>query len=90
MDAVQPASGAPNGDGKWRIAQMPTADGSETNSENGGSSLVIVKSDDKAKVAAAYKFMEYACHDAEGIRPVLTAVPSRPTTTPSSPTTSST
>ena len=61
-------SGAPNGDGKWRIAQMPTADGSETNSENGGSSLVIVKSDDKAKVAAAYKFMEYACHDAEGIK----------------------
>ena len=56
-------SGAPNGDGKWRIAQMPTADGSETNSENGGSSLAIVKSDDKAKVAAAYKFMEYACHD---------------------------
>ena len=39
-------SGAPNGDGKWRIAQMPTADGSETNSENGGSSLAIVKSDD--------------------------------------------
>ena len=61
-------SGAPNGDGKWRIAQMPTADGSETNSENGGSSLAIVKSDDKAKVAAAYKFMEYACHDAEGIK----------------------
>ena len=59
---------APNGDGKWRIAQMPTADGSETNSENGGSSLAIVKSDDKAKVAAAYKFMEYACHDAEGIK----------------------
>ena len=45
-------SGAPNGDGKWRIAQMPTADGSETNSENGGSSLAIVKSDDKAKVDA--------------------------------------
>ena len=61
-------SGAPNGDGKWRIAQMPTADGSETSSENGGSSLAIVKSDDKDKVAAAYKFMEYACHDAEGIK----------------------
>ena len=61
-------SGAPNGDGKWRIAQMPTADGSETNSENGGSSLAIVKSDDKDKVAAAYKFMEYPCHDAEGIK----------------------
>lgn len=27
-----------------------------------------MKSDDKAKVAAAYKFMEYACHDAEGIK----------------------
>ena len=25
-------SGAPDGDGKWRIAQMPTLDGSETNS----------------------------------------------------------
>ncbi|TPF85677.1 ABC transporter substrate-binding protein [Bifidobacterium sp. UTCIF-37] len=61
-------SGAPNGEGKWRIAQMPTADGSETNSENGGSSLAVIKSDDKDKVAAAYKFMEYACHNAEGIK----------------------
>ena len=26
------------------------------------------ETDDKAKVAAAYKFMEYACHDAEGIK----------------------
>ena len=67
-----------------------TADGSETNSENGGSSLAIVKSDDKDKVAAAYKFMEYACHDAEGIKTRVDAAPSRPTTTPSSPTTSST
>lgn len=61
-------SGAPDGDGKWRIAQMPTADGSETNSENGGSSLAILKSDDSAKVAAAYKFVEYACHNADGIK----------------------
>ncbi|MBM6700037.1 extracellular solute-binding protein [Bifidobacterium pullorum subsp. saeculare] len=61
-------SGAPDGDGKWRIAQMPTADGSETNSENGGSSLALIKTDDKAKAEAAYKFMEYACHNAEGIK----------------------
>ena len=62
------ANSAADGAGKWRVTQMPTADGSTTNSENGGSSLAIVKSDDKAKVAAAYKFMEYACHDAEGIK----------------------
>ena len=61
-------SGAPNGEGKWRIAQMPTLDGSDVNSENGGSSLAIVKSDDKARVEAAYKFMEYACHNAEGVK----------------------
>ena len=62
------ANSAADGAGKWRVTQMPTADGSTTNSENGGSSLAIVKSDDKDKVAAAYKFMEYACHDAEGIK----------------------
>lgn len=60
-------SGAPDGDGKWRITQMPTADGSETNSENGGSSLALIKTDDSAKDEAAYKFMEYACHNADGI-----------------------
>lgn len=53
---------------KWRVAQMPTPDGSETNSENGGSSLAMVKTDDKAKAEAAYKFAEYACHNAEGIK----------------------
>ena len=45
-------SGAPDGDGKWRIAQMPTLDGSETNSENGGSSLAVIKTDDEAKAEA--------------------------------------
>lgn len=53
-------SGAPNGDGKWRIAQMPTADGSTTNSENGGSSLAVLASTKKAD--AAYQFIEYANH----------------------------
>lgn len=53
-------SGAPNGDGKWRVTQMPTADGSTTNSENGGSSLAVLASTKKAD--AAYQFIEYANH----------------------------
>ena len=62
------ANSAADGAGKWRVTQMPTADGSTTNSENGGSSLAMVKTDDKAKAEAAYKFAEYACHNAEGIK----------------------
>ncbi|MCI1635444.1 ABC transporter substrate-binding protein [Bifidobacterium sp.] len=62
-------SGAPDGSGKWRIAQMPTWEqGGTENSENGGSSLAIIKSDDEAKVKAAYKFLEYATHNAAGIK----------------------
>ena len=38
------------------------------NAENGGSSLALVKTDDKAKAEAAYKFAEYACHNAKGIK----------------------
>ena len=53
-------SGAPDGEGKWRVAQMPTPDGSETNSENGGSSLAVLASTKKAD--AAYQFIEYANH----------------------------
>ncbi|WP_018143152.1 ABC transporter substrate-binding protein [Alloscardovia criceti] len=60
-------SGAPDGDGKWRVTQMPTSDGSAVNSESGGSSFAIIKSDDSAKVAAAYKYIEYACHNKDGI-----------------------
>ncbi|MDN6523285.1 MAG: extracellular solute-binding protein, partial [Bifidobacterium crudilactis] len=41
-------SGAPDGSGKWRVAQMPTWEkGGTENSENGGSSLAIIKSDDE-------------------------------------------
>jgi multiple sugar transport system substrate-binding protein len=62
-------SGAPDASGKWRVAQMPTWEkGGTENSENGGSSLAIIKSDDDAKVKAAYKFMDYATHDAAGIK----------------------
>ncbi|MFC0265559.1 ABC transporter substrate-binding protein [Alloscardovia macacae] len=60
-------SGAPNGDGKWRVTQMPTSDGQPAGSESGGSSLGIIKSDDKAKVDAAYKYLEYVTHNKEGI-----------------------
>ena len=66
-NAMEAGSGAPDGDGKWRIAQMPTLDGSETNAENGGSSLAILATDDTAKAEAAYKFVEYACHNSDGV-----------------------
>ena len=81
-------SGAPDGDGKWRIAQMPTLDGSETNSENGGSSLAVIKTDDEAKAEAAYKFAEYACHNADGVGVRVEGGAFRPTTRPSPPRTS--
>jgi multiple sugar transport system substrate-binding protein len=62
-------TGAPDGSGKWRVAQMPTwKKGGTENAENGGSSLAIVKSKDSAKAKAAYKFMEYACHNATGVK----------------------
>ena len=51
---------AAGGAGKWRVTQMPTADGSTTNSENGGSSLAILASSKKQD--AALKFIEYANH----------------------------
>ncbi len=75
-------SGAPNGDGSWRIAQMPTADGSETNSENGGSSLAIVKSTTRPRSPPPTSSWNTPATTPRALRPVLTAVPSRPTTTP--------
>lgn len=62
-------SGAPDGSGKWRVALMPTWEkGGTENSENGGSSLALIKSKDDAKAKAAYKFMEYASHNPQGIK----------------------
>ena len=55
------ANSAAGGAGKWRVTQMPTADGSTTNAENGGSSLAVLSSSKKAK--AAYDFIKYANHD---------------------------
>ena len=54
------ANSAAGGAGKWRVAPTPTADGSHTNAENGGSSLAVLSSTKKAD--AAYKFVEYANH----------------------------
>lgn len=54
------ANSAADGAGKWRVTQMPTADGSVTNAENGGSSLAVLSSSTKAQ--AAYDFIEYANH----------------------------
>ena len=59
------ANSAPDAAGKWRVALMPTADGSQTNAENGGSSLAVLSSSKKSD--AAYKFIEFANHDSAGI-----------------------
>ncbi|MCO6557876.1 MAG: extracellular solute-binding protein [Bifidobacterium sp.] len=62
-------SGAPDASGKWRVAPMPTWEqGGKENSENGGSSLAVIKSKDNAKTTAAYKFIDYVCHNKEGIK----------------------
>jgi multiple sugar transport system substrate-binding protein len=45
---------------------MPTADGSSTNSENGGSALGILQSSRRPN--AAFRFVEYVCHESAGIR----------------------
>ncbi|NEG90549.1 ABC transporter substrate-binding protein [Bifidobacterium aerophilum] len=55
----------PGGAGLWRVAQMPTSDGSEANAENGGSSLTVLQS--TRKPDAAFRFVDYVCHSADGI-----------------------
>jgi multiple sugar transport system substrate-binding protein len=60
-------SGAPAASGKFRIATTPQwSEGENVNSENGGSALVMVKGTPNKD--AAWKFMEYAAHDAAGIK----------------------
>ncbi len=59
--------GVPDGSGKWRVADVPQYDSSNFgNGEDGGSSLAVLAKSDKA--AAAYKFVEFATHDREGIK----------------------
>ena len=59
-------SSAAKAKGQWRVAATPTADGSTTNSENGGSSLAVLNSSKNAD--AAYKFIEFSNHDSDGIQ----------------------
>ncbi|RBP99688.1 ABC transporter substrate-binding protein [Bifidobacterium xylocopae] len=60
------ANSAPGAAGKWRVAPMPTPDGKTRNSELGGSSLVVMAQ--TTKEDAAWQFIEFANHDAAGIR----------------------
>ncbi|WP_129896421.1 ABC transporter substrate-binding protein [Bifidobacterium pseudolongum] len=51
--------------GLWRVAQMPTAHGNLTNSENGGSALGVLSSSRRPE--ASWRFIEYVCHETAGI-----------------------
>nr|WP_226836292.1 sugar ABC transporter substrate-binding protein [Bifidobacterium leontopitheci] len=52
--------------GLWRVARMPTKTGAVTNAENGGSALAVLNTTRKPE--AAYRFVEFVCHNREGIR----------------------
>ncbi|WEV68867.1 extracellular solute-binding protein [Bifidobacterium sp. ESL0775] len=58
-------SDVPGSAGLWRVASMPTADGSATNSENGGSALSVLNLSRKPE--AAMRFIRYVCLDRSGI-----------------------
>lgn len=60
-------SGAAAASGKWRVAQMPTWEkGGTENAENGGSSVALLSTGDKAKEKAAWEFAEYINHSEKG------------------------
>lgn len=59
-------SNLPGTAGLWRVAQMPTKDGKTTTSENGGSALAVLQRSRKPE--ASYRFVEYVCHNADGIK----------------------
>lgn len=57
---------APDGAGKWRVAETPVFDESNPlNAEDGGSTLAIMASSEKAE--AAWKFIDFASHG-DGIK----------------------
>jgi multiple sugar transport system substrate-binding protein len=47
-------SSVPQGAGKWRVAPMPTYDGTATSAENGGSSQAVMKQSKNPVLAAAF------------------------------------
>lgn len=52
-------SGAPAGEGKWRVAPMPQwEDGESVTAENGGSSIAVMEASENKELA--YAFLEYA------------------------------
>lgn len=57
---------APDTVGQWRVAKTPAFDADHpVNAEDGGSTLAIMASSDKAE--AAWKFIDFASHSEEGI-----------------------
>ena len=58
-------SDVPGGAGLWRVATMPTENGMPINAENGGSAMGVLRSSRKPE--AAFRFIDYVCHDAQGI-----------------------
>lgn len=59
---------APDGAGKWRVAQTPGwSEGDTSNCEHGGSTLAMVEGIDEAKAKAAWTFMDFVSHDEEAI-----------------------
>ncbi|WP_369370880.1 extracellular solute-binding protein [Promicromonospora sp. Populi] len=65
------ADGAPQASGKWRVAPMPTYDGTPANAENGGSSDVIPVGADDPVLAAG--FLQWLNADPESIKVFMDA-----------------
>jgi len=65
MPGVFEAS-APNGSGKWRVAPMPTYDGTPANAENGGSAEVVMEASKNKDLAAG--FLKWLNSDPESIK----------------------
>ena len=57
----------PQATGKFRVALLPTIDGTPINGEYGGSGLAITKKIPDGKLDAAKKFVEYVTTNDEGI-----------------------
>ncbi|WP_181163407.1 ABC transporter substrate-binding protein [Bifidobacterium sp. UTBIF-78] len=58
-------SNVPGAAGLWRVTTMPTYDGQPTNAESGGSALAVLQL--TRKPDAAYRFVDFVTHDAQGI-----------------------
>jgi len=61
-------SSVPGGEGKWRVAPMPTYDGQPATSENGGSTESVLEQSKNPALAAA--FVKWLNHDG-GLEPFL-------------------